>query len=287
MWLWCARLTWALLPVSTGTALSDALDGWSTSPARVASVLLWAAWALGLVALLAPRPWGLTTLRVVAPVAVLVTSLAAAHTSAAPAALAVSSSLVAAGFVLSAPVAQAAGNAVAYGDEVRFPLRVPLPLFLGPVPIAVAAIVAGVSAGPLLLADHHYIAGIAVTAVGIAIAFALTRSLHSLARRWLVFVPAGLVVVDPLTLADPVLVRREQIVSVERASTGRAAADALDLRLGTPGGSVVLKLAQPQSFARRRGRRDAELHDADVVLVSTVQAAALVRAAIARRIAIA
>ena len=164
--VWCARLTWALLPVSDRCRARRRAraDG---RPARraLAAVLLWAAWTLGLVALLAPRPWGLTSLRVVAPAAVVVALLAIGSTSAASATLAVTSVVVAAAFALSAPVAQAAGNALAYGDEIRFPLRIPLALFFGPVPLAVALIAAGASVGPLLLAErelhrgHHRVGG--------------------------------------------------------------------------------------------------------------------------------
>jgi hypothetical protein len=111
----------------------------------------------------------------------------------------------------------------------------------------------------------------------------MVRSLHSLARRFLVLVPAGVVVVDPLTLADPVLMRREEIAQV-RALDGRAA-HGLDLRLGTRAGTVEITLRAPQSFARRRGRRDAELCDAGVVLVSTVRTATFVATAADRRIA--
>ncbi len=285
--LWCARLFWVVLPLSAGTALSDALSGWSVAPARVAAVLLWTAWALGLVALLAPRPWGLTALRVVAPAAVIVAVVSIGATSAASAALGVSSSVVAAAFALSSSVAQASGNAMAYGDEIRFPFRVPLSLFVGPVPLAVALIGAGVSVGPLLFAARHYIAGAIVTVAGVAIAVVLVRSLHSLALRWVVLVPAGLVVVDPLSLADPVLMRREQIVGVKQSRKAATDAGGIDLRLGTLPGTIELSLREPQSFARRRGRRDSELRDADVVLVSTVRANALVQAASDRRIAIA
>ena len=194
---------------------------------------------------------------------------------------------VAATLALSAPVAQAAGNAIAYGDEIRFPLRTPLSLFLGPLPLAVALIAGGVSVGPLLVADGRYLAGVPVTLAGFAIAFALARSLHALARRWLVLVPAGVVVVDPLTLVDPVLMRREQIRGVQRTPDDTLGVAPLDLRLGTLAGTIVLTLREPQSFARRRGRRDAELHDAAIVLISTVRADALVRTAGERRLAIA
>jgi hypothetical protein len=212
--------------------------------------------------------------------------LAIWSTSAASATVAVSSAVVAAAFALSAPVAQAAGNALAYGDEIRFPLRIPLALFFGPVPLAVALIGAGVSVGPLLLANESYIAGAVVTVVGIALAFVLARSLHSLSVRWLVLVPAGLVVVDPLALADPVLMRREQILGVERSPRTRSETGFLDLRLGTAAGTVAISLHETHPFARRRGRRDSALQEAAGVLVSIVRVGAFLEAANDRRIAI-
>ena len=285
VWLWCARLTWALLPVSAGSALGDALEGWSTSPARVAAVLLWTAWTVGLVALLAPRPWGLTALRVVAPAAVVVAFLSIGGTSASAATFAVPSCVVAAVLALSAPVAQAAGNAIAYGDEVRFPLRTPLSLFLGPVPLAVALIGGGVSVGPLLLADGRYVAGVPVNACWCC-GRRRARAVPARARRrWLVLVPAGVVVVDPLTLVDPVLMRREQIRACSRSPDQRSAHRSTCGSARSRARSC--SRCEPQSFARRRGRHDAELHDAEIVLVSTVRADALVRTAGERRLAIA
>jgi hypothetical protein len=281
--LWFARLTWVLLPVSVGGALGDALASWSSVPARVAAVIMWCAWSIGLVALLAPRPWGLTALRIVAPALILVTLASVSSASTQSALLAGTTAIVAAVFALSAPVAQSAVNALAYGDEVRFPLRVPVSLLVGPVPLAVVLAGAGACAGPLLLADGRIIVGVVATLIGFPIAYAMVRSLHSLARRFLVLVPAGVVVVDPLTLADPVLMRREEIAQV-RALDGRVT-DGLDLRLGTRAGTVEITLRAPQSFARRRGRRDAELCDAGVVLVSTVRTAAFVATAADRRIA--
>jgi len=282
--VWCARLTWALLPVSAGVALTDALDGWATGPARVAGVLLWAAWAVGLVALLAPRPWGLTALRVIAPASVFVALWSITGASGGAAALAVTTCIVATAFALSAEVAQATGNSLAYGDETRFPLRIPPALFLAPVPLAVLFIGAGVSVGPLLLANEQYIAGAALTVVGVALAVVLARSLHALSVRWLVLVPAGVVVVDPLALADPVLMRREVIDRVGRAAGIPSNPGVVDLRLGSLAGTIAIGLNTPQSFARRRGRRDATMHDAHFVLVSTVRTNAFVRQAGSRRI---
>src|SRR6185503_314070 len=138
-------------------------------------------------------------------------------------------------------VAHAAANSIAYGDESRFLLRTPISLLLRPVPLAILLTGAGACAGPLLLADGRIVSGLVVTVVGFAVAFAMVRSLHSLARRFLVFVPAGVVVADPLTLADPVLMRREQITRIGQPDA-EPADETLDLRLGTRAGTIELTL---------------------------------------------
>jgi hypothetical protein len=151
--------------------------------------------------------------------------------------------------------------------------------------LAVVLIGAGAGAGPLLLADGRVVAGIAVCALGLPVAFAMVRSLHSLARRFLVLVPAGVVVVDPLTLADPVLMRREQIARIGHHRNGESPQGALDLRLGSRVGTIEITLREPQSFARRRGRHDVELCDTGILLVAAARAAAFVTTAGDRRIA--
>lgn len=283
IWLWSARAVWALLPLAVGAVLEDALDGWSRGPATVAAATCWAAWTVALVALLAPRPWGLTALRVAAPAAVGITLAAAPSTDGTSAVLAVTSAVVAAVLALSAPVTEAAGNALAYGDEVRFALRVPTPLLFGPVPLAIALVAAGVAAGPLLLASQRWISGGVATALGIPAAVLAAHRLHALSRRWVVLVPAGLVVVDPLTLADPTLVRREQIASLHAAGSPPPAGG-LDLRLGTTTGSVVLVARDPIAFGRRSGRATAALEPVTAVVLAPLRPAGLLAAAAARRI---
>ncbi|HWS45755.1 MAG TPA: hypothetical protein VN636_07830, partial [Acidimicrobiia bacterium] len=146
--LWCARVAWAVLPVTTGTAFADAVDGWSAAPARVAAVLLWVVWAAGLLALFVPRPWGLTLLRVVAPCAVLAALSTAFAAGGAAAGAAIATSIAAAALALSNPYATAAANAAAYGEERRIPLRIPTPLLLGPLPLAIVVCGGAISAGP-------------------------------------------------------------------------------------------------------------------------------------------
>jgi len=269
-WLWCARAAWALLPVTTGTLVADAIGGWDTGPARLAAVAAWAAWAAGLLACLAPRPWGTTLLRVVAPVVVVVSCVAIPSAGFAAAAVGASGAIVAAALALSGPVNAAAANARAYGDEIRFPIRIPTPLFAGPVPLAVAVTAAGVAAGPYALASGAIVAGVVGTVVGLPAAFVAVRALHALAERWLVVVPAGVTVVDPLTLVDPVLMQRNAISEVGPAATRDLGPAGLDLRLGSVAGGVRIVLCREVLFGRRRGRVDAELVAPASVAVAVV-----------------
>jgi hypothetical protein len=270
--------------VTTGAAFADALDGWSTACARVGAMLLWTAWAAGLLALFAPRPWGLTLLRITAPCGVVGVVLTVTSTSPGAALLAIAGSVIAAALVLSWPVATANANALAYGDEQRVPLRTPTPLLLGPIPLAVAVVAVGIAAGPLLVAAGTIVFGIAAIIVGIPLAVIVARSLHSLSRRWVVFVPAGIAVVDPLTLVDPVLVRREDIATLRRTSTTSLPGDALDLRSGTLAGGLRMELVQPVMFARRRGRADAEVVEPTVVAFAVPHVEAVIELADSHRI---
>jgi len=73
----------------------------------------------------------------------------------------------------------------------------------------------------------------------------LTRSLHTLSRRWAVFVPAGMVLHDPLTLLDPVLFQRSTVAGIGPAAAG---SDALDLSQRAPGLALELALKEEVTF---------------------------------------
>ncbi|MCZ7535162.1 MAG: hypothetical protein M5T61_03945 [Acidimicrobiia bacterium] len=106
----------------------------------------------------------------------------------------------------------------------------------------------------------------------------LVRSIHGLAQRWVVLVPAGMVIADPFTLSDPVLLPREQIISVRRHSVTSLPDDALDLRLGTLMGSVEVRLAEPAMFARRQ-RAETAVVESLAALISPLRAETLIAAA--------
>jgi len=283
MEIWFARVIWFALPLTAGVALSDALDAWSSEPAIVAQVLAWSAWTVASFVLLAPRPWGFTILRVLAPAPLVIAITCAWSTGPGVAALAIAAAAAAAVAALGAPVAGAAANALAYGDEERFPLRAPVALLLGPVPLAALVVSAAVTVPSLLLAVGNPI-GLLVLATATPTAVLALRALHGLGRRAIVLVPAGLVVIDAMSLAEPVLVPRERITGLARSDVLRPPPDALDLRLGTALGTVELLLREPVTFFHRRARRAGELVSPARVLFAPLRPGALLAAAARRRV---
>jgi hypothetical protein len=281
-------LVWLTLPVTAGDALADATADWATAPQVVLAVLAWGAWAGGLLAVAVPRPVGLTALRAIAPGflvgAVLVAASGAADGPAAV--VAVVATALAQVLVARPGPARAAANASAYGDEHRFPLRVPPGLFAGPLPLARLALVGAVATGPLLLADGRIVAGVVAVVVGVPVGALAARALHSLSGRWAVLVPAGFVIVDPLTLADPVLFPRERIVALGAAPAAtRLDPDGLDLRLGASAGGLELRLDLPAELTRApRGRRPATTVRTTQVLVAAGSVRRLLAEAAERRI---
>ncbi|MBV9412750.1 MAG: hypothetical protein JO148_14255 [Acidimicrobiia bacterium] len=219
----------------------------------LASVGLWVLWAAGLAATLVPHPISLTALRVLAPAAVVAAVSAAVGGSSS--ALAVAWTAVAAALALAPDTGMLCVNGPAYPNERRFPLRAPGSLLVGPIEFAWAVAVAGVVAGPLLLADHEWLWGGIATALGLPIAWLLLRALHQLSRRWAVFVPAGLVLVDPLGLIDSVLVRHQQIRSLAPAPIDTRA---MDLTQRAPGLAIEAVFSEEVDVAVVRGRRPAE-----------------------------
>ena len=273
--IWIARLVWIVMPFTLGRAIGDATATWSSDASLVAEVLAWTAWTVGASALFAPRPWGLTALRVLCANALVIAITCAWWADGVTSLLAITSVAVVCAAALGAVVTTASVAAENYGDERRYPLRVPLPLLLAPVPFA-AVVAGGGLVGPVLVfVNGNVVAGVLLALAGIPLALGAIRGLHGLAARLLVFVPAGLVVIDPLTLADPVLLLRENIVRVAPRDAVEPPAGALDLRVGTVFGSLLIGLSAPVSCARRRGKRDVEVVESTQILVAAVRSRAV------------
>jgi hypothetical protein len=282
---WPARVTWLVLPVLLGPAVGDVLDDASLPVQLVASVGLWVGWAVVLVATLVPSTVSLTALRVAAPAAV-VAAVAAIVADGPSTATVVGmvGALVAALAAFWPGTGEAFVAGSSYGDERRMPLRVPGPLLAGPLVLVWAVAAAGVAAGPLLLAARQWVAGATALAIGLPAAAIAVRSMHTLARRWLVFVPNGVVVHDPLALVEPVLLRRADVRSFGPAPAETAA---LDLTRGALGLALEVRVVPPVSLVLAAGGRGgvSEATTAGALLVSPTRPGAVLAEAGRRRLA--
>jgi hypothetical protein len=244
---WGVVAVWAILPLTAGPAFESALGDRDATFATSASIGLWLLWVLTLVATLVPRTVTLTLVRLVVPSALAAAAWAAAVT-AEPSwrdALAVATTALAAVLAWAAPTADEFVNGSSYGPERRFSLRVPGPLLLGPLPFVWAATVAAAVTGPVLLAAEVVVAGILAALVGWPLAWLGARIVHRLSRRWIVFVPAGVVLVDEATLGDALLMQRAHIDRIGLASEGT---DAEDLTAGALGIAVEVRFDDPQKL---------------------------------------
>jgi hypothetical protein len=282
------RIAWITLPLTAGSLAADALRPWDPSTRVTAEVLLWLLWGTVLVALLVTRPASLTVVRTGAPLAFAFTLVAAATGRADALVAAVGIAATGFAFVLAArpPFARACAQGAAYGDEERFPLKVPPALFLGILPLAVLLVGAGVATGPLLIAADSLVAGTVAVLVGFPLAALLARSLHLLSRRWAVLVPAGFVIADPMTLSDAVLFPREHILGLGPADPRiRPPANAADLRLGAALGSLAILLDEDIDLYRR-SRGAAQGQRTNLLVFAPVQSDELLRLAESRRITV-
>lgn len=287
---WLFRLLWLLLPVLAGPAVADAFADRSRAVQVVSAVLAWAMWALVLAGSLVPRTVTLTLVRVAAPGALALTGWAAIGTDRPWWALVgVVAAVVAALAALAPATADVFVDGSSYGDERRVSLRVPVAVAAGPVPLAWALAAASLVTGPLLLAAEQWVAGAITTAVGLPLLGAIVVRLHLLSRRWLVFVPAGVVVHDPLAMAEPVLLQRHLLRRVGPADADAAerpldAGGPLDLTGGALGLAIELRAAESFSVGRRRGRQTIETRGIEAVLVTPGQPATTLEIAEARRL---
>ena len=275
--LWLFRVLWLILPFTAGPLFSSALDGTSDSFRVGVTIGLWVTWAAMLVASMVPRTQTLTALRVIVPAAFLASiwaAVAAADDVAAwQAILAVVSAGASATAALRPAVADAFVDGSSYGDEARFLLSTPGALLLGPIQVVWAIIVVGAVAGPLLLLAQRWILGGILLVLGWSLAFVAVPVLNRLSNRWLVFVPAGVVVHDKTALREPQLFRKESV-----ATFGPAPADTEleDLSLASTGLALRAELTGTSKIVRNSRETTVEPTDIDGWVVSPNRPGAVV-----------
>ncbi len=290
-----ARVLWGVLALVSTSTFGDALDGRSTAVVVTVAVGLALLWAAGLVALLVARSTSLTALRLVIPAGLAATAAAVAAGGSVDVldVVTVSVAALAMAAALAPWVSEAWVMGSAYGPERRTPLRIP-PLLAVVAALTWLVVVAGTTAGPLFVANGRWIIGGVCWAVGWLLAAAGTRSFHLLARRWVVVVPAGLVIHDPLTMPEAQLFPRASIIRLgpAPATTGNATSEedepvTEDLTAGASGLVLELVTDQPVELLMRSGRNRSVTRAAQRILFTPTRPSNLLDTARDRRLPVA
>lgn len=283
-----AVVAWTLTAVTAPAAgvLPPVLYPDGAAGRTAVTVGLWLILIVASAALLLPGARALTVVRIVVPAnaAVQLWALAAASSWTDPLAIAATAAGLAGAMAVLLPAyGDAQVDAAGYGDERRFLLRPPGPALVALVAPMWAVAAVGSTAGPLLLADGHVGAGAAASAVGLPAAALAGHALFRLARRWLVFVPNGMVVHDHLATAQPLPLSRRGITAIGPAP---AATTATDLTAQAFGMALELRLTEPVTASLVTGRNHSEERSVATILVSPSRPAAVMATASRRGIKI-
>ena len=207
-WLaWLARLAWLLVAIVGGSAVEQAVDSRSDAVRFTAGIGCWVGWAIVMLALV------IASVRTLTVVARRRAARRGGHAGRRPRRCR-----------RAEPARLGAPAAVAIARGVRRRVRAvvhPGERVRRRRPVSAAGAGGGVGrrrltwilwaarllTGPMLIAARSWVAGAVLTIAAIAGLVLLGPRWHRLARRWLVFVPAGVVLHDPVVLADTVSLR--------------------------------------------------------------------------------
>lgn len=273
------RLAWLVLPAAVGFGLSTTFDHLSEGRSMGIELWWWLAWFAGMVATLVPHPLSLTVIRVLAAASVLACvtgGLVGEWELVLWVSLAWSVLVTVLAF--SPAVGDLMVNGSAYGSERRMALRPPGYALVFAVPLTGLAMVAALLAPPLLLASSWPWAAAVALVVAVPVLWAGGRLLYQLARRWIVFVPAGFVIHDPVSLVEPVLMRRSSISTLGPAldQPDRQVTDLSGAALGL---ALEVAMTEPTGMSVRGGAREAAVAEpTNVIFTPSLPGALLAEA---------
>ena len=235
------RILFILVVFVGGTVplVANALDDVDGGTKVIASISLWALWAVLLTSVAIPSSITLTALRLAAPAHAVIVIVTATTELDAGSAIAVVLTAATTSVAFMAEIGSYFVQRSAYGDEQRFLLRCPAPMAI--VQILMWALwVSSAIVGALALVNEAWVAGGVLVALAIGGLVFLPQRFHRLSRRWLVKVPAGIVVHDHVLLAETAMFARNALAAVEM--TRGPIGDDADLAGGgrTPGLRITL-----------------------------------------------
>jgi hypothetical protein len=220
--------------VLTVPLLSSQLDDFQSETRLITVFILWAIWAGLLLSMLVPSSSTLTALRLLAPAhtatTLIVVSASATDSTSQiadsqladswTAILALAISVIATVAALSGDTGRYYVQLSAYGDERRFLLSCPMQMAIIQVVTWMVWFVTGAISVIALTGDAAYslgrlLVGLTCGAIAVLGCVVLPRRFHRFSRRWLVWVPAGIVLHDHVVLAETAMMSSRSIQSVK------------------------------------------------------------------------
>lgn len=228
--------TWIILGVAA--PWQQLATDYSSAVGIVLNVWGWLFFLAVAIGALVPSPLSLTITKCITPLMVLCAFMAASPAG-------VFGALAAFIITWSALFADVMVQGSAYGEETRFALRTPVP-YWAPTVLAWSLLTGSLIGGSLLIAAETYFVGAPLLLVGVVLARTVPRRLHRLSRRWLVIVPAGVVVHDHLVLAETMMSMRSKILSISKVA---ASGETADFTGGVAGPRIAVQLKEADKVA--------------------------------------
>lgn len=231
-------LAWVLAG-SCLLVIGSALDDNDAMTENVWTITAWLIWGGGIFLLLLPSVISLVVFRIISPattVGALVLLLAGDNTSGSDMlllAVGFAGALATALIAMTAEFANHNINATAYGNERRFLLRPPV-AFVLPTLLAWLLIIGPVAATIAFIAAERWVPAVLCGIPSLVLATSLPMRISRLATRWLVIVPAGLVIHDKIVLGETAMFKRFAVIDVALATSESESADASGITWGIP-----------------------------------------------------
>jgi hypothetical protein len=236
--VWASRLS----VIATGLAvplLNNALRQMSSLTGISSTVGIWLLWSVALLCTLVPSSSALTAIRLALPtIFVIVAAVAVATGISSGVAAALAISLLASLLIFSGDIGDSFVQLAAYGDERRYLLRCPPAMLLVQVLSWLVWLTLTIVAINLLASDA-LILGAIVAIAALLLAIVLPRRFHRFSRRWLVSVPAGLVIHDHVVLAETAMFMNNAVIEV---GIDLAPSEAADLSGKCSGVGLLIEL---------------------------------------------
>lgn len=264
--LFAARLDWIVVALFGAGAFSTLdLPIWLIGSAGVA-------WLVVAVSLVVPHVVALALGRLIAPGAIVIALITLNDAERIASVAFIVASVFATATILLPALGEWWVNGTSYPNERRLLLRTPPIVLLTTVPLSFVG-VAGLPIATALLANDNQPAAAVVTGLAsLWFGFAGVRVVSGLARRWLVIVPAGVVVHDLVVLVDPVLIPNYMLVQVSTGDARSLVTNAKNTTLDATGGAtrnqIRVQASEPitASFRTRKGAEERSIVDFVVAL---------------------